>query len=312
MGMNQIKCVTDIKNTGVCGCFFDPKLIYGGILVPKDRVFTEEELSSANIATTMNNLILASKAQRGFPFIVWQGITDNSEEPTIFTSGYGVPIPVREGLYNWLAEFSKGGVQLSNALRSFNGLTGKYAILLVEQTNKLIGTKKVDANGDMGTAGISLETLYTYPWAVADGTNPARYRTQLAFKPEQINEYIAFHDVDKSVFNLLTLNGLTTVNISESDFADNELTVYAVTDCGEDMYEEYADELAQATAWVGIAASDGDSINPTNVAKNDAAGGWDLTFAETIVSVNLAAAAVLAAAPINVVGYEGVLLELGS
>lgn len=310
--MNKIKCVTEIKNTGICGCFFDPKLIVGAILVPLNRVFTEDELSPANIATTFRNLILADKAQRGFPFIVFNGITDNTEDPTIFTSGYGVPEPVREGLYNWLAAFRKGGVELNNALRSFNGLIGKYGVLFIEQTNKLIGTKRLDANGEVGTAGISLSTLYTYPWKVADGTNPAQYRTQFAFTPEQINEDIAFHDIDRTVYNLLTMNGLTTVAVEAQDFDGDELTVTAESDCGENMYEEYADELTALTAWVGIADSDGDPINPTGVVKNEAAQGWDLTFAENISQINLAAPAVLAAAPINVVGYEGEAAVLGS
>lgn len=313
--MNKIFCVSDIKNTGLCGCYFDPKLIIGGILVPNTLVLTDEQLAPENIAATFQELILAPKPQRIFPFIVFSGVTDSTEDPTIFTSGYGTPVPVREGSYNWIFDFLKGGVNLNNALRSFNGLTGKYSPLFVESTNKLIGTKKMNADGVMGTAGIPLDTLYTFPWKLPDGTNPAGYRTQVAFRPEHINENIAFHAIDFADFTLATLNGLDTVALELAEQDGLVYTITGTTDCGSnEAFDLYGTELAQVGAWTGVAVADGETIAPASVTANAAAGGWDITFSEEVSSINLAPAATLAAAPINVVGYEGeaVEIEVGS
>lgn len=314
MAMNKITCVTDIKNTGICGCFFDPKLLFGGILVPLSRVFTDDELSAANIAATIEALINAPKAERGYPFMVWDGVTDSTEEPTVFTTGYGTPIPVREGSYNWIFNFYRGGVDLSNALRSFNGLTGKYGLLIAESTNKMIGTKKLNGAGVLGTAGIVLQTLYTYPWKLADGSNPALFRTQIAFRPEQINEAIAFHAIDMDDYVLASINGLETVELNLVDDSAPVYTVNGSTECGtiEDLYDLFADEFENETAWVGLASDDGEALTPTTAVKNAANNGWVLTFAEAVSQISLAAPTVLAAAPINVSGYDSDALLIGS
>lgn len=311
--LNKIFCGSDVKNTGVCDCYLDPKLITGALLVPVGRVFTTAELADAQLAATFNTLISAPRATRGYPFNVFNGITDNQEDPTIFTSGYGEPEPVREGNYNWLFNFRKGGVNLSNALRSFNGLIGKYGVIFFDNTNLMIGTTKKDADGNDGIAGIPLTTLYTYPWKVADGTNPAQYRTQFAFRPEYINENIAFVKVDTSVLMLAELTGLESIKLTSVEFDGDTATITAETDCGStDVYDLYADEFANEEAWVGVAADDGAALVPTAVAKNAGQKGWDLTFAEDVAAINLAAPTVLAASPVNVVGYEGEELEFGS
>lgn len=313
MELNKIFCGSDVKNTGVCDCYLDPKLITGAILVPIKRVFTAAELADDAIATTFTDLTLAARTLRGYPFVVFNGVTDNQEDPTIFTSGYGSPEPVREGSYNWIFNFRKGGINLSNALRSFNGLIGKYGVIFIDNTNLLIGTTRKDANGEDGLGAISLETLYTYPWKLADGTNPAQYRTQFAFRPEYINDNIAYGKVDTSVLMLSELIGLETIQLTAATFNGTTGAITGVTDCGStDLYDLYADELANEEAWTGLAADDGAVLVPTSVTKNAGLKGWTVTFAEAVSEVNLAAPAVLAVAPVSVVGYEGVAIEFGS
>src|SRR5678810_1267689 len=139
-GLNKIFCGQDAKNTGICDCFLDPKLIIGAILVPKDKVFTAEELADANIQETMEALVEETAKNRILPIQGFVAITDNSEEPVEQTFGYGTIEPVRDGNYNWIFGFRKGGVNLSNSLRSYNGLTNKYAVIFIENQNHLLGT----------------------------------------------------------------------------------------------------------------------------------------------------------------------------
>lgn len=308
--VNKIQCGSDVKNTGICDCFVDFKLIVGAILVPKSLVLTEEQLADETVVATLKTLIHANKSGRIFPFMVFNGVTNNTADPTIFTSGYGEPEPVSEGDYNLVFNFRKGGLSLSNALRSFNGLTGKYNVLFVDKNNTLIGSKK---NG--GLAGIPLVTLYTYPFTIADGANPAQYRTQFAFHPEYFNENVAFAKYDTDVIMLQDLTGLENIVLTIADTEDGSgddviYTTTAAFDCGNDsVYDLLADELAVVSAWLGNLTAGG-TVAPVAVAKDDAAGGWAVTFDEVISSFSLAAPSVLSVAPINVEGYESNVVKV--
>lgn len=315
--LNAIQCGTNAKNTGICDCFLDPKLIVGAILIPKSRVLTQAEVTA--IQSTLEAGVQDTKANRFFPLQNFVAVTDNSEDPTNQTFGYGSIEPVREGNYNLIFQFRQGGVNLSNALRSFNGLTAKYAPLFIESQNTLIGTKKADADGNDGLAGVPLEVLYTFPWKVNDGTNLASYRIQFGFRPEWVNENISFARIDTADYMLTELVGLEDVvlDIYAANGDDDTVKVTGTTNCGSDnLYDLFADELAQTTAWI-VKDSSGNAITHT-VAKDTAIEGWTITYTTADVAegdtITLAAPTVLAAAPINVSGYESntVTVTLGS
>lgn len=314
--INAIQCGESIKNTGTCGCFFDPKNAVGFILIPRSKVLTQAEIDV--IQTTLEAGVLASKANRFFPVQNLVALTDNSEDPTFQTFGYGSTAPVREGNYNWVFQFLQGGVQLSNSLRTFNG-TSKYVPLFIFRDagkHFLVGTKKLDVNGNTGLAGVPQEGgyPYTYPWKANDGTNVAQYRVQFMFQPDYINNNIAFVEVSNSTYMLTELTGLEDVTLTQLEVAGDTVTVSAATTCGSDLYsdEGFADELAQAAAWT-LYDADGNEVDIESVVKNESEGGWTITAAEEILNdfkLSLAAPAVLAASPINVNGYESAELEI--
>lgn len=312
-GLNKIFCGAEAKNTGICDCFFDPKLMIGAILVPKKKVFTETELLDANIQATMEALVAEDRKLRIYPIQGFVAITDNSEEPTEQTFGYGTKEPVKEGHYNWLFGYRNGGVNLSNALRSFNGLTNKYAVIFIESQNHLLGTRKKDANGNDGLAGIPLESLYTYPWKANDGTNLASYRTKFDFLPGYINENIAFKRVATTSYMLAELVGLEDIKLEIlSGEGSAIVTIGATSDCGStDMYEQFADEFANEEAWVGK-DSDGVVIATSSAVKDDDEGGWVVTFASAPATITMAKPSVLAVAPVSVSGYEADTIDNGS
>jgi hypothetical protein len=316
--INAIQCVTTLKNTGSCDCFFDPKLIVGKILIPKNRVLTQAEVDA--IQATLEALVTAAKKDRIFPVQKLVAVTDGSEEPTFQTFGYGGTAPVREGKYIWTFQFTEGGVQLNNALRSFNGQSAKYAELYIESSNVLIGTLKKDADGNDGLAGIPQEGgyPYTFPWKVNDGTNVTSYRTQSVFQPAYVNENIAFVKIPTTTYMLSELSGLQDVILSVVEVDDDTATIKALTSCGSNLFtdEEFNAELAQVTAWV-LKNADGDTLVASGVTQNADAEGWDIVFPATIEdgdTVSLAAPTVLEAAPINVSGYESdtVTITVGS
>lgn len=319
-GLNKIFCGVDVKNTGICECYFDPKLIVGAIYTPIKKVFTESELADTSIAATMAAAVSAAKVGRIFPFQPFEAITDNTEEPTRQTFGYGTVKTVREGKYNWAFQFLNGGLNLSNALRSFNGLIGKYAVIFITNDNVLIGTMKRDVNGAWGLAGIPMSDIYTRPWRPSDGTNVANYTTEFSFDPAYINEKIAFKKVSVDEYMLSELAGLEDIILTAltSDPAPvNSFT--AATDCGStDVYDLFSDELAQASAWK-VTGSNGEDKPVGSVLANANFKAWDVTLSggenfEDGDKVQLAAPAVLAVAPISIVGYDSapLVMDIGS
>lgn len=312
--LNVIQCGELFKNTGQCGCVFDPKLIIGKILIPKGRVLTKAELN--DIQATLEGLIEAVKTSRIYPVQGMVAVTDNTEDPTFQTFGYGGTSPVKEGNYNWVFQLAGVGVDYNNALRSFNGST-KYAEIYFDSQNRLIGTLKSDVNGDPGLAGVPQlgGYPYTYPWKVNDGTNITAYRTQSVFRPEYINENIAYFEVPATTYLLSELTGLQDIKLTIVEVDDDTVTVTATT-CGDDVYESYADELANEEAWV-IKDEEGAVLVTGTVTKNTSAKGWDVTFPATIEdgsTISLSAPTVLAENPVNVSGYESdeVTIEVGS
>lgn len=316
-GLNKIFCGSDVKNTGTCECFFDPKLITGVIFVPKGKVFTAAELADAQIQATLEAAVSAAASGRIYPFQPFEAITDNTEDPTRQTFGYGTVKTVREGKINWQFQFINGGLNASNALRSFNGLIGKFNVIFIESQNTLLGTSRKDANGEWGLAGVPMSDIYTRPWRPSDGTNVTNYTIEFSFDPVYINEKIAFKKVAFDSYLLSELAGLEDIKLINGGVDGSEILVTAETDCGStDVFDLYADELAQPTAWK-ITGADGTAKTVSAVAKNDDAKGWTVTAEETFEDgdvISLAAPSVLAAAPIGIVGYDSIplTLDLGS
>lgn len=315
-GLNKIFCGSDVKNTGICECFFDPALITGAIFVPLKKVFTEAELADLLIQTTLETAGMAVKTDRIFPFGPFEAITDNTEDPTRQTFGYGTVKTVREGKYNWQFQYINGGLNLSNALRTYNGLTGKYGVIWIESKNTLIGTSKKDVNGNWGLAPVPMADIYARPWRPSDGTNVTNYTIEFSFDPVYINEKIAFKKVSIDSYLLSEFKGLEDIVLTLVEAAEGETTieVSAATDCGStDVFDLYSAELAQAVAWL-LKDSAGAEQTISGVVANADTKTWTITRSEGVNAdgdtLQLAAPSVLAAAPINVVGYESNILTL--
>lgn len=316
-GLNKIFCGSDVKNTGICECYFDPKLITGAILVPKGRVYTTAELLDAAIQSTLETDVRAAKTSRIFPFQPFEQVTDGTEAPVKQTFGYGGSVNIREGKVVWLFQFINGGLNLSNALRTFNHLIGKYNVIFLESQNTFIGTSRKNAAGVWGLAGIPMIDIYTKPWGISDGSNVSNYATEFTFDPVYINEKIAFKRVSIDSYLLSELAGLEDIKLSMLEGTEGlaAITIGAETDCGStDVFDLYDDELATADAWI-VKDSAGTVKAITSVVKNDALNGWDITLTGPAVfadgdTITLVAPSILSEPPISVVGYEADILVL--
>lgn len=296
-------------NTGSGDCFIEPKNLAGGFLVPSGFELTAEQMASPE--STLAALVAAANndnpALRIYPLPEIVALTDNSEDPVFETLGYGVPVPVREGNYNWQARFTRGGVCTLKQLQKFNG-SGKK-VMVFDAEGLLIATK-------VGTSakGIPLHYFYADKWKVNDGTANLQLFYRLSFNPSYINQNIGFVELDYG--SLADITGLQNINITlAAPRAANVITVKVTTGCsGLDLYDQYSTELAAVGNFIVTEGGSGITITSVAVDANLKAFTITLDAADPDYDsagpfvVSLAAVSVLTAA--GIVGFEGLSLTV--
>lgn len=268
--LNKKTCIVQGANTGFGNCVLSFAHIAGAILVPRGTQFTPEDLEDFQAALE-TRAMAANPQQRIFPIHHFEQVTDNTEDKTIETLGYGGKYPVREGDYDWTFQFLQGGICLLKSLRKFNG-AGMNALFY--DANGVVFGQKIGDN----LAGIPLVFFWADQWRPSDGTASSVYAVQFVFKPRYINDDLGFVETD---FNPSLVQGLKDVVLSEgAGSARPALKVLAHTGCSRDnLYDLYADELAAVAAWT--ATINGGSVAITSVAEDPAIGGWTVTLDDT-------------------------------
>jgi hypothetical protein len=268
--LNNISCTTEGGNTGYGSCFLNPKNIVGGFIVPKDFELATADLatSAATIAKLEAGTLLAA-ASRVYPLPRFENLTDNTEEATLQTLGYGGLHKTREGRYNWTYQFVDGGLCLSNALRKFNGK--KVYVIFFDADGLVVGQK-------VGTSikGIPMTLFDAKPFKLNDGSNVAAYNVQFIFEALYINENIGFSAAE--VADLVDIQGLQNIVLTAGTRSTNVLKATAKYGCdGEDVYDLYSTELAVVTAWVAKTPA-GVVLDITSVAVDANISGWTITL----------------------------------
>ncbi len=291
-------------NSGVPGCYFNPKNIVGVIMVDKNATFTAAEV--ADFKTTLQTGVLAAGASRIYPIFRFVEVSDNSEEETFSIAGYGEKEPVKDGDYDLKFRFIKGGLCLLKNLRKFNNSDMK--MLLVDSDNNVFGT--LNSSGELcGLSGV----VFAPKMKFNDGSNASQYFFRIILdKPEELNDAPGFVHCDFNVEN--EVKGNLDVELVQHEVDFGVATIKLRTACGKtDLYDTYEDEFAVVENWT-CANSSGAAVTITGVTKDAVNKAWDIAFTGTGVhTLNLAAPSVLAAAgiggsPEN--GYEGIALEV--
>lgn len=290
--LNNPGCVLVIgANTGIPGCDFAPDKFVGAILIDKSIIIEDADIP--DIISKLQELTLATGRDRIHPIFRFEEIADNSEEETVSTLGYGSKQVVKEGKYDWTFRIVKGGLCLNNKLRAFNKASKK--VLFIDSNNVIYGTRV-----ESGFTGFTMDFFYAKPFKANDASNAAIFNVRFALaKPEEFNEKVAFVKADQDIEE--AVKGLIDLELIQLAVASGKVTVGIRTACDKvNIYEAFGDVLAAGELWK--VSKNGEPVTITSVAKNDTAGGWDVSFTGTGEHViTLAAPSVLAAA--NVGGY---------
>lgn len=301
--VNLAECTTTTGNTGVSACWLDIKVIKGIIVVPEDfAVEPANYASKTALISYLQNLTLATTATRIYPIINFIDIEDGSEDDVINTSGYGNDQVVRTGKYKWNFRYSDGGMCLNKNLHKlFNNKKSK--VLLVDADYQIIGTKVGD-----NIEGLTAGNIDPKKVKVATGSEPAMYNISVELTdPKELNENFAIVKLDNSPATLI--KGLLNVDLTTSNEEGAGVDVQALVGCQQlNLYDYFADELADTDAWV-VKNSVGGLVTVSAVTKNALAKTWTVacTLANGTYTIELAPALTLSALGVGVPpanGYE--------
>jgi hypothetical protein len=298
--INKPICVTAYGNTGFDDCFLEPGKIAGAIQVTRSFEIAEGDIEG--LQAFLETKLHAAIGERIFPYHDFNDVTDNTEEPTINTTGYGAKIYVRDGFYDFTFRFILGGVQAHQEYAK-NAGSNKY-FLFYDDNGILYGYK---SGGKL--KGIPVDQFIVPNWRLPTGAEGAVYNLRFIINPKYMNKgNLGFLKVED--FNLFDLQGLQDVTLTLINIASNVATVGAVSTISNvELHDAYASNLADPDAWTAT-DENGDNVAITSVTDNAAADGWDVTFnsaafnAADKVYLKLAAPATLTAAPISVTGFD--------
>jgi hypothetical protein len=249
--LNEKICLAGGGNTGYAECFLDPKFIVGLVLVPQGSQITEADAEDfgAFLQTKIND---ADPSERWYPVKDFVGITDNSEDVTLETYGYGGKNVTREGDYDWTLRYVDGGICLLKSLRKFNGV--KKDVFFVDANGVLFGT---NVSGVMQS--IPLTLLHTMPWKANDGTATTNYGIRLSFRPKPVNDDLSFFDMSSQGVIFSSFQGLRNVSLVVLDPENAPITkVRVLSGCDrKNLYEEFSAELADVGVWRATTVSGG-------------------------------------------------------
>jgi hypothetical protein len=263
--VNTLKNNLLSKNTGLVSKPFDPKRIAGAIITPKGY-----SLTAAQVATLQTKLAadaaLDTKALRIYPVANFLDFKDNSEKPVEQSFSTGAEVTVRDGVYKFGFQFTKGGQSLQAALRAFNG--SNWDFLFIDDSNQIIGTYYLDATGALGIKAIPSIEIYTSAWMLNDGKKVAEYVINFKFFPKWINENRAYIAVDPTTeFDVLqTVTGLKDVQLKVTGSATPGTYYVQLFDTENvNLFGELNPGMAAAAMYKVTNTLNGGTITPTSV-----------------------------------------------
>lgn len=291
--LNNPGCVVTAANTGLPDCPFTPDKFVGAILIDKSYVFADADVLTATaFLTKLQELVLTTGKNRAYPIFRFEEITDNSEEETVVTLGYGGKQVVKDGKYDWTFRLTKGGLCFQKKLRAFNKVDKK--VLFIDDSGNIYGTVN-----SSGFTGFSMDFFFAKPFKASDGSNAAMFNARFALsKPKEFNDDVAFIKTDLDVEE--SVKGILDVELTEEASIVGYSTISVKTACDKvSIYDLFADDLADPDMWV-VKTSAGVEVTVSAVTKVAVSEAWKLAFTGTGAhTIQLAEPSVLATAGIG-------------
>jgi|SRR5579862_6662185 len=310
--VNTVSCVSGAINTNMGSCSFDPKNFVGAFLCPAGYVIPATAFASAGALQTQlqNDMRNDNKALRIYPIGNFFGFKDGSEKPVEEKFDYGPVQTVRDGISDWQFRFRLGALNLSNALRSYNG--SAWSFMFIDSKNQLVGTQAVDSLGNNTIGSINPIEFYQDPFIPNDGKKTSEYWSKFRFLAKYVNDLVSY--VTNAAFDFVaTIVGLITVNLTgvETSTAGTYKITPTTFPGGVGLGSIYGTVLNSSALWTAVNTTTGATIPITGVVLDADGISFDLALNTTSppypavsgkITFNLVGPTELAAA--NVLNYE--------
>lgn len=282
------------------------------MLFTRGKVFTAEELAdSESFKAALEEAMQLSRisVNKLFLFEGFREADDNTGDPNVAALADGYEEVLNEALPKYVFRNTKGIAQ-QQALVAFNGW--QDGVFLIDDKNILFYKGN---NG--GAKAFSVGYLYATP--PRPGGTGAINTNQVRLTMGSVDEFKTNIGAVKLDFNVADLMNIVDVQLLEVGAAAGYVfkigaeTKYA----GTNIYESYADALAQVGAWKATRLDTGANVTVSAVAKNAVLKGWDVTLdnaaaiaADVKIKIELVDPAALAELATPVEGIEGMYVRV--
>lgn len=271
--------------------------------------YASEETFLAALQEAIN--LPAGSPNKLFPIGDFQGNTNNTEQNTTGTLGYGLNIVLREGRPAYELQLLAGQTQFAK-IRAFNGST--LPVFMLDNNGAIWGTKLSNGNFKGEDAQIFISGN-----GFEDGNTVELKTATVTFSYTSAQDFYQNAGYMQVTFASADVQGLVDVSLASVGVvgATTKFSVIAKTaqlNGGVNIYDTYKTPLAAMANWKAFTGTNfATTVDITGVVANDSDKTWSVTFDATDyaaittgqqIKVMLADPATLNAA--NVPGIESI------
>lgn len=297
--LNKSNCIDGAPNTGVCDCPFAMESIRGIAPVGADfKIAAADLVDKASAMAAIEDAIYAARRERLWPIQIQDTPTDNSQEPTKDTNGYGGASIVRTGFFDVTLRATDNSMYLAQQLEQFNKKKNQKLIIWDEDGSVWGYTA---TNGDF--LPIPLELFYAY-YKLPTPANVAQNLIEIMWEQTPFIRGYGVIALDPSFF--ISLNGLQNIGLKFISRASAVINIDAtILGCGENLGEEFETEAENVANWTAVDSVTGTSLTISSIVFNATTGHFVFTLSASPINpakINLVGAAELKTG--GIAGYE--------
>jgi len=254
--IGKLDCISDQRGTALKGCMNTLNQISKFILLQRG---TKLNIQTDNLdLNTIQNLIQSGK------MIVlpnFDSMESQTEDYTYETLGSGVKIPVRAGLYEWLANF-RGVFCLSKSINQL--ISRAWDLWLVDIDNKLA----VEVTADGFIKGFECSLVSGENLSFNDGSTSSKKPLRIQLSPAGTRAFNERSDTIADGIDFVNLDGVEDVYLDVISAKANNLVISVVDGCDKTTVIEGLDSTA---LWKITNVATGNSVTPSAIVYADGA-----------------------------------------
>jgi hypothetical protein len=283
--INYNPCSDNFGNRGNKYCLADVWRYFTDIVISQ----TAQKFSSASVVdatafqTALRNSQIEEVAQRTFLMPILGEVTDNTEDPTKVTNGYGRIVGYSEKNHTLMVELDNEGVYQLKQDRKWN-FTERVNVYFKTDSNLLLG----NTNSSREFMGIEA-SIHIYQPKVGNVSAPeSKHMMEITLlDTNALSDNLDYIALDSDFKIRQELKGVNNLALTASDTVALGFSVKVLSekDSNINVGDVYKTELADVDAWTFKNKSTGVTVAPATATWDSVNEVFDLTFADAATLV---------------------------